>query len=209
MVVVVPMVVRIVRMVMVMVMMMAMIGIRGMRMRLPMPISAALGFEYRVDRMKRGAEIHQHVLQHVIAADAQRLSDNLHLCVAVAEMPCEPRERGRVGRGYFDQRFRFSFDTHDGAIVEHKAVAILQADGFGQIKDETCALLAGQCNTPAVAFVSVEDNSINRRCGVPFTCLSDFARGTHLFSTHIKTKNTAAPSAALRPVRRSTVRRPR
>lgn len=144
-----------------------------------MPISAALGLEHRIDGMKRSAEILQHVLQHVIAADAQRLSDDLHLRMPVAEMPREPRERGRVGRGYFDQRLRFSFDPYDGAVVEHEAVAILQTDSFGQIKQEPRALYAGQYDASPMAFVSIEQNGIGCARAIPLAGFFDLARSFH------------------------------
>ena len=73
----------------IMLMVMAMIMIICMTVRVP--ISAALGIEHRVDWIKRGAEILQHLFQHVVAADAQRASDDLYLGVPIAEMPGEPR----------------------------------------------------------------------------------------------------------------------
>ncbi len=74
----------------------------------------------------------------------------------VAEMPREPRERGRIGCRDLDQRLRLADDTHDRSVIEHEAVAILQAHSFRQIEQETRALLAGQHDAAAMALIGIE-----------------------------------------------------
>src|SRR5665647_1793474 len=46
--------------------------------------------ERRIERRQLRTEAAQHILQHVVAADAQSVADNLHVGVAVAEMPGQP-----------------------------------------------------------------------------------------------------------------------
>jgi hypothetical protein len=59
------------------------------------------------------AEMGQHRFQHGITPDAQLLANDLYLRVPIAEMPCEPRERGCIGRGDFDQRLRLAVCLRD------------------------------------------------------------------------------------------------
>ena len=52
--------------------------------------------ERRVDRRDNGALPAQHVLQHMIAPDAQRVADDLQLGVPIADVPGEPHQIGFV-----------------------------------------------------------------------------------------------------------------
>ena len=49
------------------------------------------GIERCLDRRQLGAEPAQHVLDHVVAAHAQPIADDLHVDVAIADVPGEPR----------------------------------------------------------------------------------------------------------------------
>ena len=55
-------------------------------------VGAVLRIERRFDWRKPRAEPAQHVLDHMIAADAQPVADDLHVDVAVADVPGEPRQ---------------------------------------------------------------------------------------------------------------------
>src|SRR4051794_41776953 len=57
----------------------------------PVPIGALLGIERRFDRSELRAQARQHRLDHMIAADAQLLSHDLHLDMA----GCGGARRGR------------------------------------------------------------------------------------------------------------------
>src|SRR5712691_10252014 len=60
-------------------------------------ISAALGLERRLDGGELRTEPKEHLLKHMIAADAQAITGHLHLRVPVAEVPGEARQLVRVG----------------------------------------------------------------------------------------------------------------
>src|SRR5438874_11273198 len=71
---------------------------------LRMAMRAGFGLERRFDRRQLSAEPRDHIFKHVIAADAQRGADNLHLGMSVAEVPSEPDQiERRLGRD-LDQR---------------------------------------------------------------------------------------------------------
>ena len=84
----------------------------------------------------------------------------------VAEMPRETRKCGRIGCRDLDQRLRLADDAHDRSVIEHEAVAILQAHGLRQIEQETRALLAGQDNAAAMTLVGIENYGVNNICDV-------------------------------------------
>src|SRR6476661_2884506 len=89
-----------------------------------------LRVERRVNRRDRGAETGRHLLQHMIAPDAEPVADDLYIGVAVAEMPGKLHQRERRPDGHFSQGFGLAGNQYNPAIVEHDAVTITQRDGF-------------------------------------------------------------------------------
>src|SRR6516225_11041906 len=67
-------------------------------------ISAMLRVERRLDRGEPRAEAAQHVFQHAIAPDAQRVAHHLHLGVAIADVPGESGELLRACGRDLEQR---------------------------------------------------------------------------------------------------------
>src|SRR3569833_4205765 len=84
---------------------------------LTMRVSAVLGIEHRLEKCEFRAKAAQHLLEHVIAPDAQVIAQDLHLCVAVADVPGEPREAGRARRRDLDQRLRLPRYAHNGSVL--------------------------------------------------------------------------------------------
>jgi hypothetical protein len=123
--------------------------------------------ERRFDGVERGAEPAQHILQHVIAPDAQPVADDLHIGVAVAEMPGEAHGVERAGRRDFDELLGLARHQHDRAIVQQLSVAIAQGHGLSEIAQEFGALLALKHDTPTVAVAGVEHDVVARACRVP------------------------------------------
>src|SRR5215469_11819202 len=79
-------------------------------------IGPRLGIEWRFDNGERCAKTAQHILQHMIAADAKLFAHDLHVHMAVADMPGEPGERVRIRGRNLDQRLWFAANAHDTAI---------------------------------------------------------------------------------------------
>ena len=124
---------------------------------------ACLRIERRVDRRDRGAEARRHLLQHVIAPDAQPVADDLHVGVAVAEMPGELHQRERRPRRDLGQRLGLSGHQHDPAIVEHDAVAVAQRDRLVEIQQELRAPLALEHDAAAMPVACIEHDEIDAR----------------------------------------------
>src|SRR6478736_1258802 len=101
-----------------------------------------LRIERRVDWGQPGAHLAQHGLEHVIAADAKPLPDDLEPGMAIADVPRKTHEVKFGRAGDFSQRLRHSLHRHDGAVVEDKAVAIMQGYGALQIEQECRSFLA-------------------------------------------------------------------
>jgi hypothetical protein len=99
-----------------------------------LPVSAGLRIERRVHGRKARAEPTQHALDHMVAANAQPIADNLHIDMTVADMPGESRQLVTVRRGNFDQRLGPADDAHNAAVVEREAVAVAQRGRLRQVE---------------------------------------------------------------------------
>ena len=73
-------------------------------------VSAAFGLERRVDQRDLGAQALQQRFDRRIAREPQPPLQYLHRHMAVAKMPGETRERGKIRGPNLDQRFGFGND---------------------------------------------------------------------------------------------------
>ena len=145
-----------------------------------LPVGAGLRIERRFHGRDLRAEPAQHIFNHMVPANAQPIADNLHVDMAVADVPGEPRQLVTVRCGDFDQRFGPADDAHNAAIVEHEAVAVAQSGRLRQVKQKGRAPLAGQDNAAAVPVVRIELNVIDRTGAVPVARRLDAARPFHI-----------------------------
>jgi hypothetical protein len=130
-------------------------------------VRALLRIERRFHRRKAGAEPAQHVLDHVVAAHAQPIADDLNVDVAIADVPGEPRQLVSIGRGDLDKRLRPPGNAHDRAVIEDEAVAVAQRRRLRQVEEEGRAALAGQDDAAAMALLRIERDAIDRARVVP------------------------------------------
>src|SRR5262249_10838039 len=140
---------------------------RGMRMR------ASLRLERRFDRRELSAESGDHAFEHMIAADAELLPDDLHLGMAVAEMPGKANKIERGRSLDLDQRLRLSGNGHDGAVIEHEPVAFCQRYRMIEIEQKFRATLSGQHDAAAMPLVRVEHDAVDCTAWVETTGRSD------------------------------------
>jgi len=157
----------------VMMMIVVMVGMLAVR------VSSLLGVERRLDRRELRTEPTQHVLEHMVAADAQPVAHHLHVGMAVADMPGEARQLMRARRRRLNERLGLAGDPHDGAIVEHEAIAILQRGRMRQIEQESRAPLTCQRDPAAMALVRIEHDAVDRSRGVPGPGSPDLGRASH------------------------------
>src|SRR5260370_32857217 len=85
------------------------------------PISTMLRVEWRLDRCEPRAEPAQHVFQHGVAPDAQRVAHHLHLGVAIADVPGEAGELLWACGRDLEPRVPPGRRPHHGALPRHRA----------------------------------------------------------------------------------------
>jgi len=160
---------------------------------LMLAVGAVLRIERRLHWRKPRAEPAQHVLDHMIAPDAQPVAGDLHVDMPVADMPGEPRQLMAVGGGDFDQRLRPANDAHDSTVIEHEAVAIAQSRRLRQIEQKLRSALAGQNNAAPMPLVRIERHPIDGAGVVPVARGFDFARTLHRSNPKLVLSATALP----------------
>jgi hypothetical protein len=96
-------------------------------------VGAAFRLERRVDYGDLRAEALQQRLDRRIAGKPQPALQNLNRNVPVAEMPGEPRERGKIRHARFQQRFGLGDDLDKLAAFQHERIIGAQPSRFGQI----------------------------------------------------------------------------
>ena len=123
----------VVTVVMIVAMMVAAILVRGMSVpRLIMRaicmrvagIGAACGIERRFDLDEARAQSSHHLLNHMIAPDAQSPLRDLGRQVPVAEMPGQPHQPLRRIRPHLHQRLRRGAHQDDAALLQKQPVAV-------------------------------------------------------------------------------------
>ena len=124
----------------------------------PLGVGAGFGVEGGFDDVDVAAEVFDHFLDDVVAADADLVADELHREVAVAEVPGDADELG-VGMGVdFGERFGAGADADELAAVGLQGVAVAQAVGLGEIQQKVVAGGGLQADAAAVAAVEIDED---------------------------------------------------
>jgi hypothetical protein len=136
------------------------VRLMGMRSARARGIGAALGIERALDLGQAGAKTAQHVLDHMIPADAQTARPDLGRQMPVAQMPSDAGQPIRRGTPDLHQglRCRHHFDTT--SVVEFQNVPAAQEHGLGQIEEECETSGARQGHPPSVPVVEIENHGI-------------------------------------------------
>ena len=141
-------------------------------------ISAAFGIERRVNDNDSRAESANHVLDHMIAPDAQALADNLRRQMAVAEMPGDPHQMIRIGTADFHQRLGRGNDFDQAPVFQHERIAPAQRDGFFQVQQEFQPARSRHRHTAAMTVVEIEHHRIGGGLG-PANLRADLRGADH------------------------------
>jgi hypothetical protein len=121
------------------------------RMRLA-GIGTRFGVERRLDSRDRCSEVCDHLLQYMIAADADSIGKNLRGHMTIADVPSDAREKMRIA-GDLGDRFRGGNDAYDTPAIEHESVAVAQVRCVGEVEQEVEPALARHCDASTVSAV--------------------------------------------------------
>ena len=128
-------------------------------------ISAAFGIERRLDGDDTRAKTAHHILDHMIAADAQTLADDLRRQMAVAEMPGDPHQMMGIGASDFHQRLGRGDHFDQPPVFQHQRIAAAQRYRFFQIQQEFQPARSRHRHAAAMTVVEIEHHRIGGSLG--------------------------------------------
>jgi hypothetical protein len=126
-------------------------------------IRAALGVEWRFDLGRLGAESAYHLLDHVIATDAQPFGHDLHRQMPIAEVPGNLHEVHGVAATDLEQWLRGRDHLDQPPVFQHQRIAAAQCDHVGEVEQKLQAAGAGHRHAPPMAVVEFEHDRIRGR----------------------------------------------
>ncbi len=129
-------------------------------MHAAMAIGATFRIECGLDRRDHGPETLQHRLDDMIAADAQPVAEQFRRQMAIAEMPGDADEMGRITCRHLGERLRRRRDGDDATILQHQPVAMAQRDRTRQVEQERCAADSRHRDAPAMPRIEIEQHGI-------------------------------------------------
>jgi len=128
-------------------------------------IGAAFRIERRFDLDDAGAQPARHILDHMIAANAQALLQQFRRQMPIAQMPRHPRQRRRIRAANFRQRLGRRDHFDDAPIFQRQPIAAAQHHRLRQIEQERQPAYAGHRDAPPMPLVVVEHDRVGRLAG--------------------------------------------
>lgn len=141
-------------------------------------VGSALRIEGIGDVTDVGAELHQHVLDHMILADSQPVPADFGRQMAVAEMPGDPHQMERIPRGDLQQPLGLSLDDHEPPVLQLQGVPLLHHLRFRQVEEEDGLPHAAHHEAPPMPVVALEHQRVRGFAG-PGAGREDACGGDH------------------------------
>lgn len=179
-------------MVMIVAMIMMMMIVVIVMMVLCLEIGAALGVEGRLDRADLAAEARYHLLDHVVAADAQARTHDLHRQVAVAEVPGELKQVIRTLGADLAERFGRADHLDEAPVLQLHRVAGAQGYGLFEVEQEFKATHGAKRDPPPVTIVEFQHDAVGR-LALPVALRDHFTGPDHLGSFNSIASRGARP----------------
>ncbi len=124
-------------------------------------VRAALGLERASDAGRSTAEAADHLGEHVVVFDVDRVGRDLGRGVAVTDVPGDLGEPGRRLSSDLQQRLRGGSDLDQPAVLEPEGVAALGGRRLVEIEQKFKAAVGLQSHAPTVAALVVEGDRVD------------------------------------------------
>ena len=126
----------------------------------------AVGAAFRLERSlqpeKLGSEAMEHVLDHMIRANAKNPIENFSRQVPVSQMPGKAHELIGITVRDLDNRLRSRLHHEQSPIFELQGVPVSHSNRFRQIQKHILALIRNESDATAMARVEIERESARR-----------------------------------------------
>jgi hypothetical protein len=122
-------------------------------------IGSALGLEGSLHLHKICSETVEHILNHMVRADAKNLVSNFRRQMSISEMPGKAHKLMGILMANLDNKLRGRLNFEPPPVVELQAISIGHCNRFRKVEQDIFALIRSQSNTTAMATIKVEGES--------------------------------------------------
>ena len=125
-------------------------------------IGASLGIERRFNRLDMPAQTFDHVLDHMVGANADPVAKQLHRQMTITQMPCDPHKFAIVMSVDFQQRFRPRAHPDHATTLQRQSISVAQPHRLGEVDQHFPPRFRCQNDTAAMAAIEIDQHLIGR-----------------------------------------------
>jgi hypothetical protein len=119
-------------------------------------VGTAFGLEGGPHLYKIRSEAKEHILDHVVGADAKSLVSNFSRQMPVSEMPSKAHKLVWISMRDFHNKLRGSPNLQPSPVFKLQAISIRHRDRLWEVQEHILALICCQANAPAMARFKIE-----------------------------------------------------
>ena len=154
-----------------------------------MLVGATLGLKRAHDGRCRAALAADHLGEHVIVLDIDRLRRDLGRRVPVADMPGDAKQPQRVLGRDLQQSLRRGFDRDEPPVLQLHGVAVVELRRLVEVEQEGEPTLALKRDPPPLPALVVEGDGVGDALGLDGGLADDGGGAEHQFgSPHVSIK---------------------
>jgi hypothetical protein len=125
-------------------------------------VSAAFGLEGGLHLYKIRFEVMEHILDHMVGANAKNLISNLSRQMPISQMPGKAHKLIGIFMPGFDNKLSSGLNLQQPPIVKLQAISIGHRNCFRKVEKDIFALIGSQANAAAMARVEIESDRASR-----------------------------------------------
>jgi hypothetical protein len=125
-------------------------------------VSAAFGLEGGLHLNKIRFEVMEHILDHMVGANAKNLVSNLSRQMPISQMPGKTHELMRIFVPDFEDWLGSGSDAEQSPVFKLQRIPIGHRNCFREVENDIFALISSQANAAAMARVEIESNRVSR-----------------------------------------------
>jgi len=125
-------------------------------------VSAAFGLEGGLYLYKIRFEVMEHILDHMVGANAKNLVSNLSRQMPISQMPGKAHKLIGIFMPDFDNKLSSGLNLQQPPIVKLQAISIGHRNCFRKVEKDIFALIGSQANAAAMARVEIESDRASR-----------------------------------------------
>jgi hypothetical protein len=102
------------------------------------------------------SETAEHILDHMVGANAKNVVSNFRRQMPISQVPSEPHKLMRIFVPDFDDGLHGGMDLQPPSVGQLQAISIRHRDSFRQVEKDIFTLICSQANAAAMACVKIE-----------------------------------------------------